>query len=212
MVFKLFLLPPPSTPDQNASPPPPLPTNARTTVILKVIRIGWFFDHKQFEEFKKQFYKTKMVNIHFSITNTLNWTWNKLSNWTRKPRGKRWPGENCSLRREFWIQTWHVRLVAATGGRLIKSPPFLGLSTNTNVTFYCNCSNAPFTISTPPSDCLLASARLKVHMLPLGERYRPLWKPLKKSLPSLHCIFCRDMLFNFNVKWDYCKLNFEYRR
>ena len=56
----------------------PLPTNARTTVMLNVIRIGWFFNHKQFEEYEKQFYQTKMVNIYFLITNTLNWTWNKL--------------------------------------------------------------------------------------------------------------------------------------
>ena len=79
-------------------------------------------------------------------------------------RGKQWPGENCPLRREFWIQTWHVRLVAATGGRLIKLSRFFGLSTNTNVTFYSNCSNAPFTISMSPSDCLLASTPLKVHI------------------------------------------------
>ena len=46
---------------------------------------------------------------------------------------------------------WHVRLLAETGGRLIKSPHFSGLSTNTNVTFYCNCSNVSFTISTPQS-------------------------------------------------------------
>ena len=76
--------------------------------------------------------------------------------------GKRWPGENCPLRREFWIHAWHVRLVVATGGRLIKLPRFPGLSTNTNVTFYCNC----FTISTPPSDCLLASTPLKFHIAP----------------------------------------------
>ena len=81
-----------------------------------------------------------------------------------KQRGKRWPEENCPLRREFWIQMWHVRLVAATGGRLIKPPRFPGLSTY--VTFYCNCSNAPFTISMPPSDCLLTSAPLKVHIAP----------------------------------------------
>ena len=61
---------------------------------------------------------------------------------------------------------WHVRLVAATGRRLIKSSRFFGFSTSTNVTFYCNCSNAPFTISTPPSDCLLASTTLKVHIAP----------------------------------------------
>ena len=33
---------------------PPLPMNAKTTVMLNVIRIGWFFNHKQFEEYKKQ--------------------------------------------------------------------------------------------------------------------------------------------------------------
>ena len=53
-------------------------------------------------------------------------------------------GENCPLRREFWIQTWHIHLVAATGGHLLKSPRFSGLSINTNVTVYCNCSNAHF--------------------------------------------------------------------
>ena len=34
---------------------PLLPTNARTTVMLNVMRIGWFFNYKQFEEYKKQF-------------------------------------------------------------------------------------------------------------------------------------------------------------
>ena len=91
-----------------------------------------------------------------------------------KQKGKRWPGENCPLRREFWIWTWHVRLVAATGGRLIKSPRFSSLSTNTNLTFYCNCSNAHFTISTPPSDCLLASTPLKVHIV----NFENLWSKL----------------------------------
>ena len=85
-----------------------------------------------------------------------------------KQRGKRWPGENCPLWREFWIQTWHVRLVAVTGGCLIKLLRFSGLSTNTNVTFYCNCPIAPFTISTPPSDCLLAYTHLKLHIAPQG--------------------------------------------
>ena len=64
---------------------------------------------------------------------------------------------------------WHVRLVAATEGHLIKSPCFSGLSTNT--TFCCNCSNAPFTISTPPSDCLLASAPLKVYTAHFENHY-----------------------------------------
>ena len=69
---------------------------------------------------------------------------------------------------------WHIRLVAATEGRLIKSPRFSDLSSNTNLTFYCNCSNVPFTISTSPSDCLLASAPLKAHIAPRGAVPPPL--------------------------------------
>ena len=61
VVFKLFLPPPPSKCQR-----PPLPTNTRTKVMLNVIRIGWFFNHKQFEEHKKQFWQTKMVNIFFN--------------------------------------------------------------------------------------------------------------------------------------------------
>ena len=95
------------------------------------------------------------------------------------------------------------------GGRLIKSPRFSGLSTNTNVTFYCNCSNAPFTISTPLSDCLLASTPLKVHISP-GGRCRPLWKPLIYSITTFIILplliynlllyyFCLSDFFIFHI-------------
>ena len=122
-----------------------------------------------------------MVNIYFSITNPLNWSWNKLSNWTSKKRGKRWPGENCPLWREFWIQTWHVRIVAATGGSLIKSPRFSGLSNNTNVTFYCNCSNAPFN---DPIQLFARQHSSESWYRPPGGSVPPTLKPT-----NLECLF-----------------------
>ena len=64
VVFKLFLPPAPSPLDQNASTPP-LPTNTKTTVMLNVIRIGWFFNHKQFEEYKNNFNKQKWLTFIF---------------------------------------------------------------------------------------------------------------------------------------------------
>ena len=33
--------------------------------MLNVIRIGWFFNHKQFEEYKKQFIKQKWLTFMF---------------------------------------------------------------------------------------------------------------------------------------------------
>ena len=106
-----------------------------------------------------------MVNIYFSIINTLNWTWNKLWNWMSKQRGMRWPGENCPLWREFCIQTWHIHLVAATGGHLIKLPHFSGLSTNTNITFYCNCQSFLHNFNAP--------IQLFTHQCPSESSYRP---------------------------------------
>ena len=52
-------------------------------------------------------------------------------------------------------------------GHLIKSPRFSGLSSNTNVTFYCNCSNAPLHNFNAP-------IRLFTRQRPSESSYRPL--------------------------------------
>ena len=41
--------------------------------MINVIRIDWFFNHKEFEEYKKQFLLTKVVNI-FIFQSQTPWT------------------------------------------------------------------------------------------------------------------------------------------
>ena len=67
-----------------------------------------------------------------------------------------------------WKTTWCLSTGLGSVLGLLFASKRLGKRFWTLVSDPCHFANAPFTISTPPSDCLLASAPLKVHIAPPG--------------------------------------------